>query len=141
VLSSKNRSRFLRFIVVGGVGFVVQTGSMKLLKQVLPARIAFTIAFALSVVSHYSFNRFWALTSTRRDTGRQALEYLGTVGVSYLVSFLAFNFFLAILRVGPMWSTVLSVPPSSVVVFLLLNFHVFRHHEVPARQAPPAGES
>jgi putative flippase GtrA len=131
VLNPKNRARFLRFIVVGGVGFVVQTGSMKLLKQVLPPRAAFTIAFALSVVSHYSFNRFWALASTRRDTGRQALEYLGTVGVSYLVSFLAFNFFLMILKAGPMWSTVLSVPPSTVVVFFLLNYRVFRHHDSP----------
>ncbi len=29
-----------------------------------------------------------------------------------------------------MWSTVLSVPPSTLVVFLLLNYRVFRHkHE------------
>jgi putative flippase GtrA len=132
MLTAKTRARFVRFFVVGGVGFLVQIGSLRLLKGILPANIAFTIAFVLSVASHYTFNRFWALTSTRRDTGRQFLEYLGTVGVSYLVSLTAFNIALRLLKVGVMWSTVLSVPPSTIVVFLLLNYRVFHHRPEPA---------
>ncbi len=94
MLTAHTRARFSRFFIVGGIGFVVQLGSVRLLKEVLPPRVAFTIAFMLSVSTHYLLNRFWALTSVRTDTRRQFLEYLGTVGQSYLVSYLLFNLFL-----------------------------------------------
>jgi len=130
MLTRKTRDRFLKFVVVGGIGFLVQTGGVKFFKGFLPARLAFSLGFGLSVVSHYTLNRFWALKSTRQDGARQLAEYLGTVCVSYLVSFTAFNFFFSVAKLSVMWSTVLSVPPSTLVVFLLLNYRVFRHkHE------------
>ena len=126
--SSHTRFRFLRFLLVGGTGFVVQLGSLWLLKWFFPVRVAFTVAFVLSVASHYSLNRFWALKSARRDSGRQFLEYLATVGLSYLVSYSFFNLFLY-LKLSAMLSTALAVPPSTLVVFLLLNYRVFRHRD------------
>ena len=126
VIARETQIRFLRFFTVGGVGFIVQLASLRVLKEMLPPRIAFTTAFVFSVATHYSLNRFWALASHRRDTGRQFLEYLGTVGISYLVSFSCFNFFLSLAKLSIMWSTALSVPPSTLVVFLLLNYRVFR---------------
>jgi putative flippase GtrA len=126
MLTPQTRARFLRFFIVGGIGFVVQLVSVRLLKEVLPPRIAFTMAFLCSVSTHYLLNRFWALTSARTDTRRQFMEYLGTVGLSYLVSYSSFNLFLYVAKFGVMWSTVLSVPPSTLIVFLLLNYRVFR---------------
>lgn len=119
--------RFFSFIVVGGTGALVQFASLWLLKSVLPARIAYTIAFVLSVATHYSLNRFWALRSIRRDTFQQFLEYLATVAVSYVISFACFNLCYAVFHLGIMVSTALAIPPSTGVVFLLLNYRVFHH--------------
>jgi len=124
--------RFLRFFAVGGFGFLVQLGSLRGLKELLPARLAFSLAFALSVASHYLLNRFWALPSSRRDSGRQFLEYAGTIAISYAISFGCFNFFFGLIHLGIMWSTALAVPPSTLAVFLLLNYRVFK----PARPIP-----
>jgi putative flippase GtrA len=130
VLDKKNKIRLAKYAVVGLIGFVLQWAGVRVLKEVLPARIAFTMAFAIATGSHYTLNRFWALKSTRRDGAKQLVEYLGTVCVSYLVSFTAFNFFFGVVKMSVMWSTVLSVPPSTLVVFLLLNYRVFHHkHE------------
>ena len=118
--------RFLRFFLVGGCGFLVQIGSLAGLKEHLPARLAFSIAYVLSVATHYSLNRFWALPSRRSDSGRQLLEYLGTIGLSYLISFGCFNLFYAWLHLSVMAATVLSVPPSTLAVFFLLNYRVFK---------------
>ena len=92
MLTANTRARFLRFFVVGGVGFIVQIGSLALLKSELRPSFAFSVAFALSVATHYSLNRFWALRSVRRDSARQLLEYLATVGVSYLINISVFKF-------------------------------------------------
>ena len=85
--SRKTQVRFLQFVVVGGTGLLVQMGSLAWLKLHVSARPAYSIAYVLSVATHYTLNRFWALPSARQDTLRQFVEYLGTVGVSYLVSF------------------------------------------------------
>ncbi len=130
MIDPKTRDRFLKFVVVGGIGFVVQIAGVAFFKGFLRAGLAFSLGFFLSVASHYTLNRFWALKSTRRDGIRQLAEYLGTVCVSYLVSRSTFELLLRVARLGVMRSTVLSVPPSTLVVFLLLNYRVFRHrHE------------
>lgn len=125
--------RFVQFCTVGILAGVVQFASLWFLKAFLTARIAYTVSFVLSVITHYSLNRFWALRSARRDTLQQALEYLATIAVSYLISFSCFNLFYAVCHIGIMLSTALAIPPSTGVVFLLLNYRVFR------RRTPAAG--
>jgi len=131
----KTQVRFFMFITVGGLGAAVQFASLWLLKEFLPVRLAYTIAFVLSVATHYSLNRFWALRSVRRDSFQQFLEYLATVGVSYVISFVCFNLCYGPLHLGPMVSTAFAIPPSTGLTFLLLNYRVFHHREEPD-QAP-----
>jgi putative flippase GtrA len=123
----KTQVRFLQFIAVGGTGLLVQLSSLAWLKLHISPRRAYSIAYVLSVVTHYSLNRFWALPSVRKDQFRQFIEYLGTVGVSYLVSFAFFNLFYGLLGFSIMISTVISVPPATLFTFFLLNYRVFRH--------------
>jgi putative flippase GtrA len=119
--------RFLRFVVVGGTAALVQLSSLALLKLVLGPNLAFTLCFILATATHYSLNRFWALPSARRDTAQQLGEYLTTAGLSYLINLGLFRLSLGVLGLSVMWSAVVAVPPSTLVVFLLLNYRVFRH--------------
>jgi len=135
--SRQTQVRFLRFFTVGGVAFIVNIGSFALFKFMLPPNVAFTLAFVLSVATHYSLNRFWALPSTRSDKIRQAIEYLCTTCVSYLISFSAFKLFNSVLGIGLGWSQALSVPPATIFVFFVLNYWVFHHRG----QVPPAPKS
>jgi putative flippase GtrA len=126
--------RFWRFIAVGGISALVQLGSLAVLKRWFTPTLAFTLSFMMSTATHYSLNRFWALPSERRDRARQLTEYLATAGLSYLVNISLFNLCLHIIGLGVMGSAVFAVPPSTLVVFLLLNYRVFR------RRNPPAGD-
>lgn len=118
--------RFVRFLAVGGGSAAVQLLILWALKSRWRESVAFSLSWVASTSVHYVFNRFWALPSGRRDTGRQAGEYLGTVALSYGMNFLAFKFCRAVLGLDVYWSAFLAIPPSTVVVFLLLNFRVFR---------------
>ena len=127
--SRQTQVRFFRSLTVGATAFVVQACVLWVLKRFLAPLTAFSWAYACSVVTHYSLNRFWALRSARRDSGRQLLEYAGTVVIGWLIQSTVFRFCLHTVGLGIMWSNFFAVPPSTVAVILILNFHVFRHAE------------
>jgi putative flippase GtrA len=129
--------RFARFLVVGGTSYVVQVAVMKLASEAigLGTNVAFTLSFVCSSATHYVLNRFWALPSARADSWRQAREYLGTVAISYLINIGVFRLCLDVVGLGKIWATAVAVPPSTVVVFLILNYRVFR-----AESAKTGGE-
>ena len=118
--------RFARFLVVGGTVFGVQVLTITLFLQWMGANLAFTLSFLCSTLTHYCLNRFWALPSVRQDTARQLTEYVGTVILSYVISFAIFHLCVDGFGLGKIWATAIAVPPATVVVFLLLNYRVFR---------------
>lgn len=118
--------RAARFLTVGGTAFCVQVGTMKLFSLRLGTDAAFTLAFLCSTTTHYLLNRFWALRSARSDTWRQLREYLGTVAISWVINIGVFHLCLDVIGLEKIWATAAAVPPSTVVVFLLLNYRVFR---------------
>lgn len=124
--SRETRVRTVRFLLVGGGSAGVQFAVLALLRDRWPANLAFSASWVVSTATHYLANRYWALPSGRSDAGRQLGEYLFTIGLSYVVNLAAFVFCQRVLGLGIMWSTFWAIPPSTVVVFLLLNFRVFR---------------
>ncbi|MDO8543836.1 MAG: GtrA family protein [Opitutaceae bacterium] len=118
--------RRLRFLAVGGGTALVQVAVINLLKRFMPELLAFSLSWVVSTATHYLANRFWALPSARHDTGKQFAEYLFTVAVSWVINTLAYVFCRKVVGLGIEWATLWAIPPSTVVVFLLLNFRVFR---------------
>lgn len=120
--------RAARFLVVGGTSFAVQVAVMKVGSDAvgLGTNVAFTVSFGCSTLTHYLLNRFWALPSARVDTWRQAKEYLGTAAISWVINLAVFRLCLDGFGLGKVGATAVAVPPSTVVVFLLLNYRVFR---------------
>jgi putative flippase GtrA len=118
--------RALRFLAVGGGSLGVQLAVMWVLKPRMDVTLAFAISWMISTTVHYFANRFWALPSTRHDAAKQFGEYLFTVALSCIINVAAFRLCLDVIGMNAMWATAWAVPPSTVVVFLLLNYRVFR---------------
>jgi putative flippase GtrA len=118
--------RLVRFLVVGATAYGVQVLTITLFLHGMGPYLAFTLSFLCSTSTHYCLNRFWALPSSRHDTGRQLREYLGTVVLSYAINLGVFRLCVDGFGLGKIWATAIAVPPSTVVVFLLLNYRVFR---------------
>lgn len=129
-MDAKTVGRAMRFLVVGGGSALVQVVLLGGLVGLVHDRVAFVASWVGSTATHYLANRFWALPSGRRDSTRQLGEYLAVTGLSLVIQWAAFECFYSLLGLDAMWSTVLAIPPSTVVVFLILNYRVFR-----ARQA------
>lgn len=118
--------RLLRFLVVGGGSAVVQVIVLRALRARLGETWAFSVSWVVSTTTHYLANRFWALPSGRHDPVQQAGEYLVAVALSYVINLGAFKLLRLKFHLSATWATVWAIPPSTVVVFLLLNYRVFR---------------
>lgn len=123
----RTQVRFARFLVVGGTSFLVQIGTLKeLLLLSFNTNVAFSVSFLCSTATHYTLNRVWALPSARADHLRQFKEYVGTALLSYGINFGIFHLCVDVLSLSRLWAAIIAIPPSTLVVFLLLNYRVFR---------------
>jgi putative flippase GtrA len=75
---SKELSRFLKFSVVGAIGFVVDFGTFNLLhaRAGLSDVTASVISFLAAVTSNFVWNRYWTYPDSRtKSVRRQATQF------------------------------------------------------------------
>jgi putative flippase GtrA len=92
--AKKESKRVVRFIVVGALAFVVDTGSLSLfaLGLGLEHRIAKGLAFALAVAASFVGNHFWTYRDLRHDAMlRQVLSFVLVSLVGLGVNLLVFS--------------------------------------------------
>jgi putative flippase GtrA len=67
ITNQQERTRFLRFALVGAVGAIVDFGVFNLLVQLtaLSAVVASMISFTLAVISNFTWNRIWTYPDSR----------------------------------------------------------------------------
>ncbi len=97
LINPRERTRFLKFAVVGAFGAVVDFGTFNLLASVfsveeIPASM---ISFSAAVVSNFLWNRYWTYPDSRsKPVARQLLEFsivnvIGLIIRTPLFAFLA----------------------------------------------------
>ena len=117
--------RLLKFLCVGAGSALVQVAVMRALRTRCSETVAFTISWIVSTTTHYFANRFWALPSSRTDIAQQLGEHLFTVALSYFINLGMFKLLRNRFKLSATWATLWAIPPSTVVVFLLLSYRVF----------------
>jgi putative flippase GtrA len=125
-LTRETQVRLVRFLIVGGGSAGAQFLMLAWMKLWMSPTLAFSVSWVLSAAMHYFANRYWAMPSGRHDTVQQLGEYLFALVVSYVINVGAFKFFHDFVGLSVMWAAFWSIPPSTGIVFLLLNFRVFR---------------
>jgi putative flippase GtrA len=79
LVNPRERTRFLKFAVVGVVGAVVDFGVANLLIKFasFPLVIAGTISFIAAIISNFLWNRYWTYPDSRSKTlFRQFLQFV-----------------------------------------------------------------
>lgn len=74
----RERTRFLRFAMVGIIGAVVDFGSYTIMHDILGllAVPASVLSFLAAVVSNFTWNRFWTYPDSRsKPVPRQVIEF------------------------------------------------------------------
>ena len=76
IIDNRERTRFLKFAVVGAVGSVIDFGVMNLLTRGLSMKLVYagTISFICAVINNFTGNRYWTYPESR---SRHILHQLG----------------------------------------------------------------
>lgn len=79
----RERTRFLRFAVVGIIGAVVDFGVMNLLTGIFrfPLVLAGTISFIAAILSNFFWNRYWTYPDSRSKPLMRQLMIFAAVSV------------------------------------------------------------
>lgn len=86
IKSKEERTRFLKFLVVGLSGAIVDFGIMNLLRLGLnvPLIWAQAISFICAVINNFLWNRFWTYPESRsRNAPKQLIQFfiINTIGI------------------------------------------------------------
>jgi putative flippase GtrA len=79
ITNAKERTRFLKFAVVGIIGAIIDIGIFNLVISLvhLNSNISSSISFTLAVCSNFIFNRYWTYPDSRsKKVGRQGLQFI-----------------------------------------------------------------
>jgi putative flippase GtrA len=90
----RERTRFLRFAVVGIIGAVVDFGTMNLLTTLFhfPLVLAGTISFIAAILSNFFWNRYWTYPDSRsKPLVKQLLTFsaVSVMGLAIRIPILA----------------------------------------------------
>ncbi len=142
ITNPRERTRFLRFAMVGVIGAVVDFGTFNFLTITtpIPAVWASVISFTAAVVSNFLWNRFWTYPNSRsKAISRQVGQFIlvSVIGLGIRTPLFAFlekvllrffagvlpkNFFLPSTFVGH--NTALAI---AILVVMLWNFFANRY--------------
>ena len=96
-IDSKEAERFFRFLLVGTVGFIVDFGTLTILKELagLITIVANTISFSAAVVSNFTFNRYWTYPDSR---SKSVVSQIGQFAIVSVVGLVISNTILLLLE-------------------------------------------
>lgn len=83
---ARERSRFIKFALVGTIGFGVDFGVFNLFRNLigLPAPSSSVISFIAAVISNFFWNRYWTYPESRSKAITGQLAQFGLVNVAGL---------------------------------------------------------
>jgi putative flippase GtrA len=81
--NSRERSRFIRFAIVGVIGAVVDFGTMNLLSHIFAMSLVWagTISFIAAIISNFTWNRYWTYPDSRSKPIVQQLIMFAIVSI------------------------------------------------------------
>jgi putative flippase GtrA len=79
ITNAKERTRFLKFAVVGIIGAIIDIGIFNLVISIfhLSSNLSSSISFTLAVCSNFVFNRYWTYPDSRsKKIGHQGIQFI-----------------------------------------------------------------
>lgn len=121
-------NRFLRFCIVGGVGFAVDLGGLLLLMWWVEAHplLARLASMLCAITVTWLLNRSFTFRSARRRSYREWLAYAGCVGIGAAVNYGIYAAGMYLLPIGDLQlRAAVAVLPATAAA-MLVNYNCMR---------------
>lgn len=129
ILGIKDKQRFLKFAVVGGIGFVIQTVVFEVLgvfTKILSPSAATVVGGELAIISNFTLNNLW----TFKDYRVTGIKIVGKFIQFNLTSVVALVIQFVILRIGEFVSggstlIIQGFYLGAIVIVLIVNYIIY----------------
>jgi putative flippase GtrA len=142
ITNERERSRFMRFALVGIIGAIIDFGVMNLLRQLFftPLVVAGTVSFICAVLSNFVWNRYWTYPDSRSKPILHQLLIFSLVSVIGLLIRIptlyllepVFLYLFSVLQgtfsfINPKWLADNFTLAIAVIIVMFWNFFVNRY--------------
>jgi putative flippase GtrA len=141
IKDARERTRFIKFAVVGTIGFGVDMGVFNLFRNLVgfPAEVSSVISFIAAVLSNFTWNRVWTYPESRSKAIPSQLMQFGLVNVAGLIIRTVIFILITqpLIRLFEFLNLILPFPPrvlgenmalaTVVVIVMLWNFFINRY--------------
>jgi putative flippase GtrA len=119
--------RIVRFLLVGGLIFVVYYSSLYLLHTGVGMRypLAVAISYSLAVALHFLLNRSFTFAASSGQWSQHLWRYSVTALANYCAQILIIRALFDKIGLGFYWSATVAVATTTLTGFILLNNWVF----------------
>jgi putative flippase GtrA len=117
--------RLLRAAVVAGAVAVLNIFLVWTFAHFLGPRVSFTLAFLISLTTHFLLSKFWTFTNYSPEFAVQIPRYLAAAAVSYLLQLGVFHACLVVLTKNVVLASIIAMPGGMAASFTLLQLWVF----------------
>lgn len=124
----KNPPQFIRFLVVGTLGFIINTVVFELLRLRINPAFAGAIGAELSIISNFIFNNFWTFSDVPLTKAQVPVKFLlfnlGALG-SVVIQMVCITLFVSLMGRGDLPER--SGYITGVLLGLFWNYLVYKH--------------
>jgi putative flippase GtrA len=127
-----HRVQLAKFIFVGLVTFGINFSSFHLFYAViaLDYKAAVSIAFVITVVSHFLLHRAFTFEATDQALVHHTWKYFVMLGLNYSISLTVVWFTVEIAKISPYFGVVASTLATACVSFFLMKYFVFEERKL-----------
>jgi putative flippase GtrA len=118
--------RAFKFCTVGALVFGLDFAAVWMLKQLMPALMAVSIAYIVAVAFHFCLNKWWIFAAETRFCAMEMARYVIAVMACWSCTIVVVILALRTLTSNVMVAKALAVLPTTLLGFGLMRWFVFR---------------
>lgn len=124
---STNKNTFFSFITVGAIAALINFSSFAFFLQQLSLNYAVSISFSfiLSVIFHFTANRYFTFKSRDVNFYHQLPKYLSMVLFNYVVTLCVMYFVVELRHLSPYLGNVIAIGMTVMTGYMLSRYWVF----------------
>ncbi len=128
---SHHRKQLVKFVCIGFGTFGVSFSCFQLFYKPfhLDYRIAISLAYALSVIFHFSLHRIFTFGATGQQMAGNAGKYVLMLLFNYVLTLIAAWFVVEVLKISPSFIVVGSTALTASTSFFIMKYFVFSSKE------------
>jgi len=119
--------QIVKFLAIGSLTFAVNLSIFHVFYGTFKFDylMAITISYSISLILHFTLNRYFAFNANKQDFKRSLFKYILVVAFNYLITLVVILITTEVMMFSPYIGLVLSIAVTACLTFFLMKYFIF----------------